>query len=200
MWRPTVLTDVKNEILVYIRSEIPVMERHLVGTCDFALMVNSDQNLGLEEEKVAAATLCHDLARLVEPSQIPLELVKRGLDPDLYNHAAPILLHGILSAELARERLGIDAEDVLNAIRRHATGNEEMSLLDKLVYVSDKVEGGRKYSGVEELRMLAARNLTEAYPAVLASVIKYVIAHGYLLDYNSVAAWNSVISEITDRD
>lgn len=188
-----IITDLEAKALEYIRTEIPRLERHLTGTRDFALEINSLHKLGYEDDKVALAALCHDFARLVKPEKIPDELRRRGIDPDLFNTATPILLHGPLSAELAKEVLGLTDGEILNAITWHATGRGGMSVLDKLIYVADKVEINRHYPGVETLRDEVRRDFHDGFRIVLGTVLKYVIAQGWPIDYNSVAAWNEAI-------
>ncbi len=185
--------------LDYIRSEVPRAETHLVATRDFALEINEDQSLGLNEEKVVLAALCHDLARLMDPAEIESQLRQRGIDPDSLGFVTPILSHGHLSAELARERIGIEDEEVLEAIRWHATGRGEMSLLEKLVYVADKVEATRDYPGVEKLRELVREDFHRSIPLVIGSVIKHVVAMNQPLDYNSVAAYNRALGDARSR-
>ncbi len=190
------ITEPEKKALDYIGREIPGLKDHLLGTRDLALEISMLQNLGLDTEKVALAALCHDLGRLYQPDDIPGELQRRGIDPDASGYVAPILLHGELSAELAREEIGIKDEDVLGAIRIHATGAEEMSVLDKLIYVADKLEPTRVYPGVEELREKARKDLLSAFPEVISAVIQWVVAGKLPLDYNSVAAYNRAVKEM----
>jgi len=166
---------------------------HLIGTRDFALEINRDQTLGLHEESVALASLCHDLARRIPPDEILSELESRRIDPAEYGFVVPVLFHGVLSAEIAREKVGVTDEDVLDAIRWHAGGRRDMSLLAKLVYVADKVEPSRRFPGVEELRSAVRLGLEGAFPRIVASVICYIVARNLPLDYNSVAAYNQAV-------
>ena len=55
---------------------------------------------------------------------------------------------------MAKTRLGIEDEEIIDAIRFHTSGKPNMSLLGKLVFVADMVEEGRNYEGVEYLREL----------------------------------------------
>lgn len=141
------------------------------------------------------AALCHDLARLVDPSDIVSELKSRGLDPDSVGFVTPILLHGFLSAEIAKEKFGIDDGEILDAVRWHATGRDEMTDLEKVIYVADKIEETRDYPGVEELRNVVVEDFQTGFQRVVASVIEYVVARSQPLDYNSVDAWNRAIRD-----
>jgi predicted HD superfamily hydrolase involved in NAD metabolism len=183
--------------LEYISANIdPTLAEHLIGTRDFALEINRDQKLGLNEESVALASLCHDLARHTPPDAIISALESRGTDLSAYGFVVPVLYHGVLSAEIARERIGVADDTVLDAIRWHAGGKPDMSMLARLVYVADKVEPSRRYPGVEELRSLVRSGMERAFPGILGSVISYIVARNRPLDYNSVAAYNQAIEAL----
>jgi predicted HD superfamily hydrolase involved in NAD metabolism len=194
------ISALETRALEYIKSNIPELEAHLTGTRDFALEINRNQSLELDNEKVALAALCHDLARLMDPAQIEKELRSRGIDPDSFSYVAPILLHGELSAIYAKEKLGIDDVDILRAIRGHATGNGRMSLLDKLIYVADKIEETRTYPAADTLRTLVRSDFPGAFPRVVSAVISWVVAEFLPLDYNSVDAYNRSLDEIKTLD
>ena len=181
--------------LDYIESCIePILASHLISTRDYALEINKALSLGIDEEKISLASLCHDLARLMPEDEIRRGLSDRGIDPDSLNTASPILLHGPLSAEIAREKIGIEDEEILQAIRIHATGCGEMSVLDKVIYIADKIEPTRDFPGVDDLRKLAFENLDSAFLAVISSVIAWLVARNEPLDYNTVAAYNRALS------
>ena len=65
----------------------------------------------------------------------------------------PSLLHAKLGAYLAKDKYDIEDEEILMAIRSHTTGRPGMSLLEKIVYIADYMEPGRKelpkYDGCE---------------------------------------------------
>jgi predicted HD superfamily hydrolase involved in NAD metabolism len=180
--------------LEYIHSELqPELVEHLISTRDYAVHLNRTQKLGLDEENVALAALCHDLARLSPPDRMLEELVSRGINPENFRFVTPVLLHGMLSAEIAKERLGISDETVLDAIRWHATGKENMTVFEKLIYIADKIEPKRNYPGVDDLRVHVDEGMIDAFSKVIASVIAWVVAQMLPLDYNSVAAYNGAL-------
>ncbi|MCX6645858.1 MAG: bis(5'-nucleosyl)-tetraphosphatase (symmetrical) YqeK [bacterium] len=187
-------------VLDYIANNIPEMEKHLVGTCNFALEVKRSQAIDYSEEQVALAALCHDLARLYSGEDLIKTLHSRGIDPDSFGFKHSILLHGYVSEILALEEIGITDESILSAIRKHTTGEKEMSVLDKLIYVADKLEPRRDFQGIDELRDLAGKDIIMAFPSVIAAVICMVVAHKWPLYYNSVAAYNQAILELERPD
>jgi nicotinate-nucleotide adenylyltransferase len=74
--------------------------------------------------------------------------------------AEPKLWHAIAGAKYARDSLGITDCDIINAIRFHTIARENMSTVEKIVYIADKISAERQ--GVEALRKLAFENLDSA--------------------------------------
>lgn len=79
--------------------------------------------------------------------------------------------HQYISTLIAKEEFGVTNEVVLDAIRYHTTAKPEMSALGKLIYIADKVEKGRSYDGVDDLRRIAASDFEAGFKATLR--------HGY---------------------
>ena len=102
--------------------------------------------LGLDTKKVMTAATLHDCAKYFDYTKFE----GFSLDKDV---PAPVI-HQFLGAFVAEKILGVDDQDVLDAIRYHTSGKANMSLLGKLIFVADMVEEGRDYDGVEYLRSL----------------------------------------------
>lgn len=114
---------------------------------------------GLDEERVRLAALLHDAARET-PGEEFLRLAEEWeIRIGEFERENPKLLHGPVAAELARRKLGIKDEEVLDAIRVHTTGSPGMSPLALALYVADKIEPDRDYPSVEYLRSIAAKDL-----------------------------------------
>ena len=100
------------------------------------------------------------------------------------------LKHAKKSAELARIKFGVEDDDIINAIMYHTTGRVNMSLLEKIIYIADKIEPGRHYPGLVDIRKEARVNLDEAIIKSLESTIEYVKNRNLLLDMESVNTLN----------
>jgi predicted HD superfamily hydrolase involved in NAD metabolism len=86
---------------------------------------------------------------------------------------SPKLLHGPAAAELARQELGFDDEEVLEAVRAHTTGKPGMGPLALVLYVADKIEPARDYPSVGRLRTLAREDLRRAAEESLRRAIAH---------------------------
>jgi predicted HD superfamily hydrolase involved in NAD metabolism len=178
----------------YVNSELSErLKLHSISTRDYAVQLNQRLHLNVDEDKLILAALCHDLARELPVETLEPRLKEYGINPETYGFVYPILLHGPLSAEIAREKIGITDEEILDTIRWHNTGRKNMSVLEKLLYIADKIEPTRDYPGVEELRALAWKSLDEALRAVIASGILYVVACRMPVDYNTIEAYNQAV-------
>lgn len=110
---------------------------------------------GADIVKASTAALLHDVMRCYNGSELLDMAAKYGIEPGEYECSYPKVLHAPLGAEYARRELGITDEEIINAIARHTTAAPAMTLLDKVIYISDAIEPGRSYDGVERLRQLA---------------------------------------------
>ncbi len=117
---------------------------------------------GLDRRRTRLAALLHDAARELPPEEY-LQLAEKW---DLWmgepERESPKLLHGPVAASFAREELGVEDEEVLDAVRVHTVGSPGMGPLALALYVADKIEPERDYPSVERLRELAAKDLYEA--------------------------------------
>lgn len=96
------------------------------------------------------------------------------------------LTHSKTGAEVAKEVFNIQDEEILNAIRYHTTGRENMSMLEKIIFIADKIELGRQYEGVDKLRKKAYLNIDEAIAISLESTVEYVKMKNLELDKDSL--------------
>lgn len=74
---------------------------------------------------------------------------------------SPKLLHSV-TASIVAEREFNAPPHIVKAISNHTTGRGDMSPLEKIIYIADKIEPVRNYSGVEHCRELAYQDLNRA--------------------------------------
>jgi predicted HD superfamily hydrolase involved in NAD metabolism len=128
---------------------------------------------GLDPERARLAGLLHDTAREIGKEELLRVAGEDGLPVGDFERERPILLHGPVAAKLAREDLGVEDGEILDAVRAHTTGEPGMGPLALALFVADKIEPGREQSGVEDLRELAPASLHHAAKAALEDSISY---------------------------
>lgn len=145
---------------------------------------------GESPSRLELAAWLHDVAREREPAEL-LELARRyGWRPDEAEREDPVLLHGPVAAAEA-QAAGLTSDDeVLEAVRWHTTARAGLGRVGCLLFLADKLEPGRQYPGVDELRRLAERDWGRAMLAVLDNAIRYCLDRGYWLPAATVEARN----------
>jgi predicted HD superfamily hydrolase involved in NAD metabolism len=146
---------------------------------------------GLDSDRTRLASLLHDAARETEPEEF-LWLAERWNVPvGEPERQSPKLLHGPVAAELVRRELGVEDEEVLEAIRAHTTGLPGMGPIALALYVADKIEPARDYPSVGRLRKLASEDLREAATEALRRVVAHNEGRGRPIhpDSRETLAW-----------
>ncbi len=149
----------------------------------------------LDREQVALAAWGHDIARALSPQELLTRARGFGLEVSPVEEEAPILLHGPVGAEILRQEHGIDDRQVLAAARFHSTGRAGMSLLEKVIFVADKIEPGkvRAKPALARVRELADRDLDAAILEYLDQMLVVAREEGWPLHPQAVAARNELL-------
>ncbi|MDE5965828.1 MAG: bis(5'-nucleosyl)-tetraphosphatase (symmetrical) YqeK [Lachnospiraceae bacterium] len=130
---------------------------------------------GLDTEKAAVAGLLHDCAKCYSSEEKLKRCKKHNLPISSYEQKNPELLHAKLSAYYAREKYGVEDEEILSAITWHTTGKADMSTLDKIIYIADFIEPNRKMlPEMEEIRKEAFLDLDRCLIHILTNMIRYL--------------------------
>jgi len=149
----------------------------------------------LGREQVELAAWGHDIARALSPQELLPRARRFGLEVSPVDEEAPILLHGPVGAEILRREYGIDDREVLAAARFHSTGRAGMSLLEKVIFVADKIEPGkvRAKPALARVRELADRDLDAAILEYLDQMLAVAREEGWPLHPQAVAARNELL-------
>ena len=93
-----------------------------------------------------------------------------------------------MAAAILKAKFGVEDEDILNAVSYHTTGRADMSLLEKIIFVSDATEPNRTYDDAERLNALAFSDLDQACCEVLEWTVQIVGNSGRYMDQDTVKA------------
>ena len=97
------------------------------------------ERFGVSRERANLAALSHDLAAVV-PLESAVDVAESlGLIPDPIERVAPVLLHGPIAAAVLGETLGIVDREILDAVRYHTTSRPVAGVLERLIFVADKI-------------------------------------------------------------
>ena len=102
---------------------------------------------------------------------------------------------------MAKEKYGVEDEEILEAIRCHTTGKPGMSLLDKLLYVADYIEPERDTAPeLAQFRKMAFIDLDEACLAMMKANLEYLRESGRTIDPMTEVAYEDMKREVSERN
>lgn len=147
---------------------------------------------GADEDKAFTAGLIHDIMKDTdyEAQRELIEKYSRKMTPT--ELANPKIWHAMSGEVFLRHKLNVKDEDILSAVRYHTTARDNMSLLEKVLYIADYTSAERNYPDVDVIREKAERSLEEAMLYGLQFTIKENVEAGAVVHPNSILAYNEV--------
>jgi predicted HD superfamily hydrolase involved in NAD metabolism len=126
-------------------------------------------------EKAMLAGLLHDCAKCI-PNEEKIRLCNENhiliSQAELEN---PTLLHAKAGAVIAEGKYKVNDPEILHAIKVHTTGEPDMNLLDKIIFVADYIEPKRNSAPhLEEVRKLAFTDLNACVAEILYDTLHYL--------------------------
>lgn len=98
---------------------------HLLDVARIAYIRNLESGLGLSKEMIYAAALLHDIGKVRQYEEgVPHEIASAEI--------AEIILKDVLPGKTEEQK------EILRAVRGHRRYREDMTSLEKLLYLSDK--------------------------------------------------------------
>ncbi len=187
------------EIEKYLKSKLtPARYTHVLSVRELAL--DLAKKYGADLRKVNLAVLLHDCAKWMRTSEQYEAAANHEIQLDEIECHNPSLVHAPVGAMLAVTHFDIDNPEILNAIRIHTTGSGEMTLIDKILYVTDFAEPKRNHAEAHAVRELAYQDLNKAVFEVSRYKIEHLLAKGVLIHPHTIDAYNSALHEIGEPE
>lgn len=145
---------------------------------------------GGDAEKAYTAGLIHDVMRY-EPVESMLQMIEAdGQTLTESEKAITVTLHAVAGEVFLRRELGVTDKEILSAVRWHTTGKEDMSLLEKIIYVADLTSEDREYPDILEVRAMAEKSLDKTCLRGLSFTIEDNAKKGRPIHIDTVRAYN----------
>ncbi len=117
--------------------------RHTYGTAVRGMELAKLYGASVNDAVIAC--ILHDIAKTVDPKDY-----EKKVD---FSHFPEDTVHAPIGGYIAKREFDV-SDEIEHAIRIHSTGDEDMSVLDEIVYLSDKSERGRSYKTLDYVRYL----------------------------------------------
>ena len=141
---------------------------HIHNVVKLAKELANLNDINIEDAEIAA--LFHDFYRLdnleAQISKLELKTVK------MYSNT-PAAFHGFCASNYLKNEFNIKNKDILNSVSYHTFGRKNMSKLEKIIFLADKLSYDRDFEGINDLRKVSYINIDEATCLTMKSLINY---------------------------
>lgn len=147
-------------------------------------------NVNIETARLTG--LAHDIAKEMTMEQYEEYAKNHNMEITKQDREAPMVLHAKIGANICKNKFNFTKE-MQEAVHYHTTGRKNMSILEKIIYVADKIEDSRKYDIVELLRKLAKIDLDETIRIIVDYNITNAIDRKRVIHPLSIDLRNEII-------
>ncbi len=148
---------------------------------------------GADVKKAEVAGILHDITKEIDLKK-QLQIIECGdiILTDV-EKATNKLWHAISGSVYIQTKLGVDDQDIINAIRYHTTGRANMSLLEKVVFLADFTSAERDYPDVDVIRQKADISLEDGMLYGLQFTLNKLLKNQGLLCLDTIEAYNEIL-------
>lgn len=151
------------------------------------------EKYGGDAEKCYLAGLLHDITKNA-PNEEHLQIFETfGIMLNEIEKNAKKLWHAISGSAYIKFILGIEDDELLDAVRYHTTAKENMSLTAKILYLADFTSRDRDYEDVDEIRRLVDISLDDAFIYALKYSIADLVSQSRAVHPDTLAAYNETV-------
>ena len=138
---------------------------------------------GQDIRQAMLAGLLHDCAKCISLEEMIQWCDKYNFSISEMERRSKNLLHAKAGAVMAEHEYHINDREILQAITYHCTGAPNMSMLDKIVYIADFIEPGRKDAkNLDMIRKMAFADLDACMAQITYDILNYLNSKGYVID------------------
>lgn len=170
--------------------------KHSLGVVKRALEYAGVYNVDLKTVKLAA--IAHDIAKDLSKEEITSYIEKYKIKLSNIEKQNPNLLHAIIASFIVQEEYGFTS-DMVNAVRYHTTGRENMSILEKIIYLADATEENRKYCSNAYVDLIK-KDIDKGMIEINKWVIKKLLDNDELISLDGIKCYNYYCNKITNNE
>ncbi len=154
---------------------------------------------GADEQRASVAALLHDCAKYMSGRELLAKAKKHGIRFHASFERQPHLLHGPVSAMIAKEKFRITDKGILAAVKNHTSGRPGMTRLEEIIYLADHIEPGRSYKNLRKIRSIAKKDINYTIALVSEEMLKYLLSRKKEIYPGTLTTRNYYLKKAGDR-
>jgi predicted HD superfamily hydrolase involved in NAD metabolism len=187
------------EIKKYLKNHLTKDRyNHTLGVAYTAVSMAMRYNPDISNDdfikRAEIAGLLHDCAKCMDTEKKLKICDKNKIPYSKFEAENAYLLHGRIGAFIAMTKFDIDDQEILDAIEWHTTGRPDMSLLEKIIFIADYIEPGRKpIPELDYIRQLAFIDIDKTMEKILENTLKHLNETGASIDKMTQFTYDSYV-------
>ena len=182
------------EIQEYIKSKLSE-KRYYHSVCvmersrELALKFEADVEIA---QKISIA---HDVAKEMSEEEKLKYVEENNIEIDDTERKNTGLLHAKIGKDIAIKEFEFN-ESMGKAIENHTTGNKDMDIYSKILFIADRTSKDRNFEDLEYLNQLVDKGIDEAVIYILDKKIKLQIEKRASIHINGIIARNYLLEKM----
>lgn len=168
----------------------PKRYNHSLCVADEA--VRLAKKYGGDCEKAYLAGLLHDITKNASKEEHLHIFSQFGIMLNDIEKSAEKLWHAISGAAYIENILGLKDDEIITAVRYHTTARENMTHLEKVLYLADFTSADRDYDDIDIMREKVEISMEAALSYALSYTINDLVSRGKALHLDTVNAYNQI--------
>lgn len=128
------------------------------------------------------AGLFHDVCKELSEEDSRDFITSLGLQGNNKSLYPKHVLHQVCGALWLKYCYCVNNEAIVHAVEVHTTLNMELSILDKIIFVADKICDGRAFDGIQKLRALTHQDFAAGFAEVVKRAYQYNLDKGIIFN------------------
>ena len=160
--------------------------KHSEGVVKRAIEYAKVYNVDIETVKLVA--ISHDIAKELSEEEIEKYIKEYNIEIDEVEKRNNNLLHAKIGSYICKNKYGF-TQDMVNAVKFHTTGRENMSILEKIIYLADATEENRKYCSSFYVDLIK-KDIDDGMFEVAKWVINSLLERNMVIHLDTIRCYN----------
>ncbi|MGM0419479.1 MAG: nicotinate-nucleotide adenylyltransferase [Bacillota bacterium] len=188
--------DTEGKLIAQIKSDLsqeisPYRLKHTNKVVELAVKLAVKARIS--EDRAYITALLHDICKDKNRKELIDIITRSNWQVDRLELKSTELLHAPAAAVIAEDKYLIKDREILEAIRYHTTGSANLGVLGKILFLADKIEPGKDYSGRKEIEELALKDLNRAVLMLTERTVYYLMNNNIEIHPNLIYLQNSLV-------
>lgn len=182
------------EIQEYVKKQLSE-KRYYHSMCVMERSAELAEKYGADIKIAEKIGIAHDVAKEMTEEEKLQYVKENNIEIDNTEKLNTGLLHAKIGKSIAIKRFGF-TENMGQAIADHTTGNKDMDIYSKILFIADRTSKDRNFEDLEYLNQLVNKDINEAVLYILDKKIELQIKKRASIHVNGIIARNYILDLI----